>query len=55
MDSDLFLAIYEEHKQRTGHDIYNDPTETRHIICMVCLHLKILDRKRIEGDKERED
>lgn len=37
----LLLAIHAEHKQRTGHDVFNEPPlSTKAICCDVCLYLK---------------
>jgi len=49
----LLLAIYEEHKQRTRHDVFNQREfGTLHITCDVCLYLKCekdeMDKKEAE-------
>lgn len=34
----LFLALWAEHRERTGHDCINDTNGCR--MCEVCLHLR---------------
>ena len=41
---DVMLAVYEEHKARTFHDIYNRTLSTAN--CQVCLFLLAADRDR---------
>ena len=52
MSHSLFLAILEEHKARTRHDIYNmSAFSTIHVTCPVCLHLMCY--KRVMDEAER--
>lgn len=52
MSQNLMLALAEEHKQRTGHDIWREgPLDTTHMTCGVCLYL-YTERRAME-DAER--
>lgn len=47
----LFMAIYEEHKARTGHDIYTQDS-VKSAFCNVCMWL---NSEKVEMEKaERE-
>lgn len=49
----IFLAIYEEHKQRTTHDVYAvKELNILETCCNVCLHLGA-EKRRLEKE-ERE-
>lgn len=49
----VFLAIYEEHKQRTRHDIYAQRAlSTLEITCSVCLHLGAEKRQLEKEERE---
>ena len=49
MSMNLFMAIYHEHKARTGHDIYKRKPLT-YINCDVCLYLDA--EKRVHDQAE---
>lgn len=51
----LFLAIYNEHEQRTGHDILGRHAgSTLHITCSVCLHLRSHNRELEQAQRQAE-
>lgn len=48
MLTDTAWAIYYEHKERTGHDVYDWPGGQRPLSligCMVCIHLDNLKKE----------
>jgi hypothetical protein len=49
--NNLFMAIYEEHKQRTGHDIFKQRSFSN-LHCNVCLYLNAEKRKAEEEERE---
>ncbi len=55
MSQNIFYALAAEHKQRTGHDIFNEATRLRNSCCDVCLYLKSEkhDQDRAEADYYR--
>ena len=53
MDDDLFMAVYEEHKQRTRHDVFTAGSlSTTKLNCNVCLYLDSIKRKREKAERE---
>ena len=46
----LLLAIYYEHKQRTGHDVFTKNNQYLH--CDVCLYIDAEKRKLDKAEKE---
>lgn len=43
IENDLFLALYYEHQQRTGHDIFK--RRLTYLSCNVCLYLDKIKRE----------
>jgi hypothetical protein len=49
----LFLALAEEHRHRTGHDIFKmDLFDTRRICCNVCMHLSAVNRAMNKAEED---
>ena len=49
----LFMALYEEHKQRTGHDVYNyNKFRPPWLHCNVCLNLDNLKKSQEKAEAE---
>jgi hypothetical protein len=54
IDPDLFMATYHEHKDRTGHDIYEqEPLSVAGNTCMVCIYLRKADSRRQEQERKQ--